>query len=45
MAMQAAYDVNEFVKVKFNKVMTNEELIYLAIHFNRLFKDMSSQLM
>lgn len=37
-AMKVAYDINEYIKVKYNKVMTNEELIFLAIHFNRLFK-------
>lgn len=35
-AMDLAYKVNEFVKKTFKKAMTNEELLYLAIHFNRL---------
>ena len=35
-ALAVAYQVNEFVKKKYQKPMTNDELLYLAIHFNRI---------
>lgn len=35
-ALSVAYQVNEFVKKKYQKPMTNDELLYLAIHFNRV---------
>lgn len=37
-AMEASYTVNEYLKKKYNKPMTTEELLYLAIHFNRLLQ-------
>ena len=37
-ALAVAYQVNEFVKKKYQKPMTNDELLYLAIHFNRILQ-------
>lgn len=37
-ALAVAYQVNEFVKKKYQKAMTNDELLYLAIHFNRILQ-------
>lgn len=37
-ALAVAYQVNEFVKKKYPKAMTNDELLYLAIHFNRILQ-------
>lgn len=37
-ALAVAYQVNEFVKKKYQKSMTNDELLYLVIHFNRILQ-------
>lgn len=37
-ALAVAYQVNEFVKKKYQKSVTKDELLYLAIHFNRILQ-------
>lgn len=37
-SMEAAYTINEYLKKTYRKPITTEELLYLAIHFNRLLQ-------